>query len=472
MELHARWIVVAAFAGYLALLVTVGVLAGRRTRSFRDYVTGGGAIPAWALALSFMSNFISSNSFVGHSSKSYDVGLVWCVVGGTMVACCALSWWWFAPRFAAFGGERRTTTLPEFYEQRFGSPAVAQLVHWIVVAATLVYLLAVLRGVSLVVQNGLGVTYAQALLIVYGVTLAYAFLGGLWADVSTDVVQAFVLVGGAIGLFAGLLLADPVPGFEGAPPIKAIPLGVVLAVAAGGGVKLLADPKQVMVFYAFEDEAAVRRFRWIGPSMLLSVYVCLFPLGWMARRIAPRPGELEELIPKIVFEHALLGTGFGAVFLVSLLAASMSSLDSALLVVASCVEKHVVAPLTRSEASAWRARALLAGTATLVLALSFRPLGGIIELTTFSGALVGASLLPTIVLGLATRAPVPVPVVASSVLAGCAGAVLGKLSARFGLTSPWFQDIFVGLTASIAILAAHVLRGRPSTPSPSLGAEG
>ena len=467
--MSTRALVIAAFAGYLGLLVVVGLTAARRMRSFRDYVTGGGAIPAWALALSFMANFISSNSFVGHSSKSYEVGPIWFVVGATMVACCALSWNWFAPRFAEFARERGTTTLPEFFHQRFASAAVGQLAHWMVVAATLVYLLAVMRGIALVVENGLEVSYVQALLIVYGVTLAYAFLGGLWADVSTDVVQSVVLVAGAIALFFGVLLAEPVESFTAAPPVKTIPLGLVLAVAAGGGVKLLADPKQVMVFYAFRDAASVRRLRWLGPAILLTVYTCLFPLGWMARKIVPHPGQLEELIPKLVFEHQLLGGWFGAVFLVSLLAASMSSLDSALLVVASCVEKHVVSPLTKTEASAWRARGLLVTVATGVLLLSLRPLGGIIELTTFSGALVGSALLPAIVVGLRSRDAIPSAVIAASIVAGSVACVAGKfLPQALDTGSPWLRDIFVGLTASTLVLTAYRLRTRRvPTPDPT-----
>src|SRR6185503_18026301 len=282
----------------------------------------------------------SANSLVGHSAKSYEVGLGWMGVAGVMVLACALSWWWFAPRFARFAAATGATTLPDFFEHHYGR-AASRLAAFIVVAGTLLYVLAVMRGTALVVQSGLQVSYSVALLTVWLVTVVYCVAGGFWADVSTDVLQAFVLVVGVVMLFAGLLFAH---GHAATTPVRPAPLGLILAVGLGGGLKLLTDPKQVMVFYAMPDEASARRFRLLGPLMLAAVYACLFPVGWLARRVVAQAPELEELVPRLVADAVVLPTWFAPVFLVAVLAASMSSLDSALLVMAACAEKHAVAP--------------------------------------------------------------------------------------------------------------------------------
>ena len=86
-----RGATISALILYLAILIGVGIWTRHRAKGFEDYVTGGGTIPAWMLALSFMANFISSNSFVGHASKSYQTGLIWCVVALVMVICCGIS---------------------------------------------------------------------------------------------------------------------------------------------------------------------------------------------------------------------------------------------------------------------------------------------------------------------------------------------------------------------------------------------
>ncbi|UQA57896.1 sodium:solute symporter family protein [Polyangium aurulentum] len=448
----------AVLAVYLLVLIVAGALVTRRMKGFGEYVTGGGRIPAWMLALSFMANFVSSNSFVGHAAKSYEVGLGWCVVGAFLVAACVLSFHVFAPRFAAFAREHRAETLPDFFEKRFASRPLAVLVQWVVVGTTLLYVLAVMRGTALVVTSGLGISYEVALVVLYAVTIVYCLLGGLWADVWTDVIQAVILLFGAIGLFIGVLVTAPDAAGLAPPPLRPAPVGLLVAVGFSGGVKLLADPKQVMVFYAFRDVAAARRFRWLAPVGLLVVLGCLFPLGYFARELLPSVGQVEELVPRLVFERRVLGAAFGPVFLVALFAASMSSLDSSLLVMASCLEKHVAAPLFHSQPSTRRARVLLFAVATLVLALSWRPLGGIVELSTLAGALLGASLLPAICAGLGGR-QVPARAAALSVVFGLVGAIAGKLApAALGVRSPWLQDIFVGLLLATLPLLPSLLR--------------
>jgi SSS family solute:Na+ symporter len=459
--ISTRLVMAGALALYLVFMVVIGIVTSRRTRSFRDYVTGGGAIPAWMLALSFMANYISSNSFIGHAAQSYQSGLVWCGVAAIIVVSCLLSWHVFAPRFAAFGREHQATTLPDFFEKRFGSRPLAGLVQWLVVIATLIYVLAVLRSTAVVVASGLGLSYVASLLVIYAVTLVYCLLGGFWADVSTDVVQAFILFAGAVALFLAVLLVPAPDGAPIAPPaLRPPPLALVLATGLSGGIKLLVDPKQVMVFYAFRDAASARRFRWIGPFILFIIYACLFPVGYLARRFVPSAPDLDQLIPSLIFERNLLGAWFGGLFLIALFAASMSSLDSALLVMASCIEKHAVAPFFKREPSARSTRLLLAAVTTLALLLSFRPLGGIIALTTLSAALTGATLLPAICVGF-TRLEVPPSRIALSIGAGFLGAVAGKLApAALGIRSPWVQDIFVGLLASSLVLAPSLLAGR------------
>jgi Na+/proline symporter len=458
-----RLVLIAFIGVYLLALLGVGAVVTRRMKGFADYVTGGGSIPAWMLALSFIANFVSSNSFVGHAGKSYEAGLGWLVVAGFLVAACALSFHVFAPRFAEFGKTNGALTLPDFFERRFGSRPLAVLVHWIVVGTTLLYVLAVVRGTALVASSGLGLSYSTSLVGLYGVTLLYCLLGGLWADVVTDVVQSVVLVAGAVALFVAVLVATPDAALPPPAPLRPLPLAQLVAIGLSGAVKLVVDPKQVMVFYAFGDGARARRFRHAAPLALAVVLGCLFPVGYLGRALVPGLRDTDAVVPTLVFERGLLGAALGPVFLVALFAASMSSLDSALLVVASCLEKHVAAPMLRREPSALRTRVLLFLVSTAVLVLSFRPLGGIVELSTLAGALLGASLLPAICAGLFSRS-VSSRAAFLSVVFGLVGALAGKLvPVALGVRSPWLQDIFVGLV--LAVLPLLPFRRASSVPS-------
>ncbi len=463
--MNHRALLVATIAAYLAGLVVVGWLVRRRQSTFRDYVTGGGRIPGWMLAISFLANYVSSNSFVGHASKSYEVGLGWLGVGAVMVACATIAWWVFAPRFARFAIRTGATTLPDFFDHLWGRRA-SRVVAAIVIAGTLLFVLAVLEGTSIVLAEGLAISKGLALAVAFGVAVVYAAFGGFWADVSTDVVQGVVLMAGAVALFAGVLFASggtPAPGH-----VHPVPVAVVLAAGLGGGLKMLSDPKQVMVFYAFRDEASARRFRFLGPLLLLVVYASLLPVGYLARRIvALAPGaKIETLVPNLAMSGTVLPDWFAPIFLVALLAASMSSLDSALLIMASCAEKHFVAPALRREPSPRRTRVILALLAVVAALLAVDPPDGIIPLTTLAGALVGASLLPSVAAGLFELRVGPRAVLAS-ISAGATGSIFGYLASKklaiWGggklLESPWCQDVLVGLACATAALAAGAWLG-------------
>jgi len=453
----SRVATIAALLMYFAILLGVGWWTRKRQSTFGEYVTGGGHIPAWMLALSFFANFVSSNSFVGHAGKSYQAGLIWCLVGAIMVVCCFVSWTFFAPGFARAAKERGLTTLPEFFASRFRSERLGQIVHWVVVIATLFYALAVLRGTATVVRAGLGIGHLEALLVLYVVTLAYCLMGGLWADVTTDVVQAVVLTVGAIAMFAALLMATPSTQVV-APPLQPPPIELIVAIGLGGGLKLLTDPKQVMVFYALSDPRAARRFRFAVPLLLLVTYTALMPAGYLARDLVAAPSNLEELIPSLFFGSApILPAALGILFMTALLAASMSSLDSAFLVMASCLERHLVSRMAKREPTTKSTRVILFVVATVTLLLSIDPPGDIISLTTFAGALVGGSLVPAIVVGLGKR-QVPAVVIGLSVVLGAAAATLSIALNKLELVaSSWNQDVFAGLGSATAVILLWLL---------------
>lgn len=461
----SQGVLAATIAFYLAGLVGVGWIVRRRQSSFRDYVTGGGGIPGWMLAISFLANYVSSNSFVGHASKTYEVGLCWLGIGGVMVACATVAWWLFAPRFARFAARTGATTLPDLFDHLWGRRA-SRVVAAIVVVGTLLFVLAVLQGTAIVIAQGLSVSTEVALLVAFGVAVVYAGFGGFWADVSTDVVQGVVLMAGAIALFVGVLLAPA--GTPAPDDVRPVPLAVVLAAGLGGGLKMLSDPKQVMVFYAFRDEASARRFRFTGPLLLLVVYAALLPVGYLARRIVALPAgaKVETLVPTLAMSGDVLPGWFAPIFLIALLAASMSSLDSALLIMASCAEKHFVAPALGREPSSGRTRVLLAAFAVVAVLIAARPPDGIIPLTTLAGALVGASLLPSVAAALFGLRVGPRAVLAS-ISSGAAGSVFGYLASKklaiWGgrplVESPWCQDVLVGLVCATAVLALGTALG-------------
>ena len=90
---------------YLGTLVVLAVRARKRTHDIDDYYVGGRNVPTVLVVLSFYATFVSTNSFIGHSGKSYVYGVSWLLVGLVLVLLAALSWLVVAPRFRRTAGK-------------------------------------------------------------------------------------------------------------------------------------------------------------------------------------------------------------------------------------------------------------------------------------------------------------------------------------------------------------------------------
>jgi len=75
--------IVLTFAGYLAVVLVVGVVAWRRTRDLKDYILGGRRLGRWVTALSAQASDMSGWLLMGLPGYAYAAGMesVWLLAG-------------------------------------------------------------------------------------------------------------------------------------------------------------------------------------------------------------------------------------------------------------------------------------------------------------------------------------------------------------------------------------------------------
>jgi sodium/pantothenate symporter len=197
--LRAHAIPMTFVGAYLVLLAWHGWQGRRRSRSLDDYLVGGRKLGGVVIALSYYATFVSSATFVGHAGNSFTRGPAWwatcVVVFGVMVV---LAWFVIAPPFVRQAREYGSLTVPDFLGYRYGSPALRRLAGLVVVAASLLYMVAVYDGAVRLLE---GLLDAEQELIVAGVFLvvtAYTFAGGFHSVVATDAVQGVILFTAAL----------------------------------------------------------------------------------------------------------------------------------------------------------------------------------------------------------------------------------------------------------------------------------
>ena len=175
---------VVVIVGYLLLVVYIGLYFRKRMSSAEDYFAGGHQVPWWLAGVSHYISSASALTFVAYSQLGYTSGFValsasWCAMPGCLLG---------AVIFARKWRQARVTTPVEFLESRFSS-FVRQLMAWAGIPMKIAEDGLKLFATSLFLSVGLGISVAWALFACGVITLAYTYLGGLWALTVTDYVQ-------------------------------------------------------------------------------------------------------------------------------------------------------------------------------------------------------------------------------------------------------------------------------------------
>lgn len=170
----------------------------------KDFMTGGGRLPTWAIALSVFATHVSSISFLALPEGAYDRNWWGWINSITVPIATLVAALWFVPFY------RRATSVSaySFLERRFGT--------WARVYASGCFLVMqsarsgiILLLLAILVNQLLGFSY-ESIIVVTGVaTLVYSTLGGFSAVVWADAVQSVILIGGTLVCVFCLLWFTP-----------------------------------------------------------------------------------------------------------------------------------------------------------------------------------------------------------------------------------------------------------------------
>ena len=386
----------------------------QRKSTIGNFLTGGGTLGGWGIALSFYATFVSTNTFIGHAGKSWDVGLIWYVKLVVYALTVYSAWFLVAPRFVARAKQYDSLTVADFLGHRYQSLAVRRVSAAVILLASILYLVAVYKASSFALEAFLGLKYEVAAVTIFLVVTTYTLAGGFRAVVRTDAVQGLLMAVGAVALLVAVIhqgggLVTILEKVHAQNPKLVswqgnMPMTSILGLALAGGLKLLVDPKQISRFYGLKDhpdKRALRVAQVVAPLLILITYVCMLPIGALAHALIPLEeiSDSDRVMPYLLSHTQVLGPMLSSLFLLVLLSAAMSSLDSVLLVAASSVEHDLLISDDDSRLVA-RTRLWVTGISLASMLLALNPFAGVVEITALSGSIYAACFLPSIVMGL------------------------------------------------------------------------
>lgn len=472
---------------YLVAVAAVTLVVARRQRTGQDYFLAGRAMGGRVLAASILANQASAVSLVGAPAfvaLRPGGGMTWLqyelALPLAMLAAIAI----LVPVLRSVPG----TSIYAYAGARFG-PATRRALAGAFLVSRGLALGVILYASALVVAEALGWTIGQALLLVGVASVAYTSVGGIVADIWTDVMQLVLLWGGtavaavyvATHLEPGALARVPLeraralaPGGTGLGDGATFALWPMLV----GGMFLYmsyyaCDQSQAQRLLAARDDAAARRALLLNGLLRFPLVLtyCVFGL-LLAALVATQPALAaaldgrppDALVPVVITTY--LPVGLRGLFIAAILAAAMSSIDSALNSLAA-VTLDEIAGVAPERQSVWVGRLVSLGWGGFAVATGFlfaRSGRGVLELVNLVGSAVYGPVLAVFALGALTRG-----VDGRGALAGLASGLAANLAlARLapGVSWLWWNPIGCAVAAGVALALYRGPMGwrRPAWP--------
>jgi len=475
---------------YMAAMVIMSAIVGRRQHSQTDYYLGGNRTNHFAISLSTMATQCSTNSLLGAPAFVIAVGgLLWLQYELAVPLAMIGIMLFLLPFFR----KRRVISVYEYLEHRFGPGSrtlLSVLFQFLRAFATGV----TVYGISIVVEDLTGMPFWAAVLLLGVITVLYDFLGGMRAVIYSDVIQMIVLYVGiavclvfAVKLCGGwhaMWLAFPADkartldfsgyGFSQGQTFTFWPMligGLFLYLSYYG-----CDQTQVQRELSTRNVddtnmslflQGLMRFPLVVTYCLLGVaigaYIVHHPefIGYLPRS-GPGGGPNYNLaVP--VFCVRNLPHGVIGLIMVALFAAAMSSLDSTInslsaTTIRDIVERFIVrGPLTGRAQIGWsRFTTVIWGAACLVFAFFVGGISSsIIESINKIGSLANGPILATFLLATLTRRAHDRGVVVGIVV----GFLGNLLTWRFlpGVSWLWWNVSGCGLTFGVGYGASILM---------------
>lgn len=194
--------------GYVALLSSIGFWAARRAKKTTDdYFLAGRSIPSFVTWASFVATCLSAVTFIGSPAEGYSSDFRFLLSNPGDIAATFFIAYVFLPHFQKL----KVTSIYEAISIRFGNSVRSLCSGYFLVTrllASTVRVVAIAKVLEVVSAGGL--SYAACVVIVVGVVLCYATLGGGRAIAWTDLLQFILLIGGALA--ALIYIVFHVPG--------------------------------------------------------------------------------------------------------------------------------------------------------------------------------------------------------------------------------------------------------------------
>ena len=438
--------VLIAMASYMLIVIGIGIYFAKRSqKNSENYFLGGRSLGPWVTAMSAEASDMSGWLLMGLPGVAYWCGLAdafWTALGlaiGTYV-----NWLIVAKRLRSYSivsGD--SITIPDFLSNRYHEKKKIILS----ISAVFILVFFTVYAASCFVTCGklfstlFGFSYHSMMIVGALFVLLYTFLGGFLAESASDFMQGVVmffalvvvLIFGTIkaggfsavidnaqaieGFFSLTSIASPTVDADG---VQQVANGLPLFGEAGSygfltiistlswGLGYFGVPQVLLRFMAIRKGKELTRSRriatiWCFISLAAAVYI-----GLMGRAMFPVHESLNSSsgaeIIFIIISRSLFQPAVAGIVMAGILAATISSSDSYLLIASSAFSKNLYEGVFKKGASdkqvMWVSRIILMVIALIGIAIAWDEDSVIFKVVSFAWAGFGATFGPIMLFSL------------------------------------------------------------------------
>jgi Na+/proline symporter len=336
-----------AVIAFLTFTLIIGLSSYRLVKkSSARYMVAGKSLSLFFVGTMLAAQSIDGNASLGAVSLVYQFGF-WAgaAIPIGLATCLLLTGLFYGKRL----NQMSLLTLPDFYYRRFGSGPEA-ITSLIMVLSFIILVAGNFAASALILSTVFDIDFGLAVLIPALIVLAYTYAGGLFSSAYTDIFQTYLAIFAFWAAFAFFALGftgvqyttvlHSVPSayldLSGLISIKNGALANWASILALGLGDIVALDFMERVF-ASRDGTTARRSAFMGATLTALTIIPISMLGIMAVYFLPKLPDPFTAYPRLAINFVPFP--IGALLLMGVLGASMSSANGGLLAIARCEER-------------------------------------------------------------------------------------------------------------------------------------
>ncbi|WP_298773645.1 sodium:solute symporter family protein [uncultured Shewanella sp.] len=343
---------------YLVSLIGVGILGKQKSKenTLNDFYLGGKSFGVGILFLTLYATQYSGNNLIGFAGSAYRNGWFF-LVGMTLMLSVIGGYMLYAPKLFRLSQKNDFITVGDFITFRYQSKCLTTIVVIICLTVLAGYILSNLKAIGYIMDYATGgqISFAQGILSMALIMVIYETLGGMRSVAWTDAIQGILLLVTILIIFTVIwtqygsvldnqtVLESTKKQFFKTPTMTDIKswVGTLIMVCFGAAVY----PQAIQRIYAAKSKKTLQRSLQL---MLVMPFLTTLPIIIIAIIGAAHFPDLDKVTSDeiILLMLSKLNHIAGMQYIITLfvaaaIAAIMSTVDSAMLAIASLFTQDI-----------------------------------------------------------------------------------------------------------------------------------